>query len=90
MLHEQWEVAISEIQFLYIFLHVRHNENISDSSMLNPMRRQMTRLRQKKLHFQMEFTTIHELIEAINITCKDAESHFYFEHQRASLAAKST
>ena len=45
----------------------------------------MARLRQKKLHFQMEFhNDIHELIKAINIACKDAESHFYFEQQSAS------
>jgi len=30
------------------------------------------------------YNNIHELIEAINIACKNAESHFYIEQQRAS------
>ena len=30
------------------------------------------------------YNDIHELIEAINIAYKNAESHFYFEQQRAS------
>ena len=28
VLHGEWEVAISEIQFPCTFLHVRHNENV--------------------------------------------------------------
>ena len=28
VLHGQWEVAISEIQFSCTFLHVRHNKNV--------------------------------------------------------------
>ena len=30
------------------------------------------------------YNDIHELIEAINIACKNVESHFYFEQQSAS------
>ena len=48
----------------------------------------MMRLRQKK-YFQIGiYNDIHEVIDAINITCKVAESHFYFESKKR-LAVKS-
>jgi len=49
----------------------------------------MMRLRQKKLYFQIGiYNDIHEVIDAINIMCKVAESHFYFESKK-HLAVKS-
>ena len=38
VLHEQWEVAISEIQFPCSFLHVHHNGNVIRFIDANPMR----------------------------------------------------
>ena len=43
----------------------------------------MVRLRQKKLHFQMEFTTISMSLLRRLISCVKM-SNFYFEQQRAS------
>ena len=45
----------------------------------------MVCLRQKKLHFQMEFTTISiSLLMRLINAYKVAESHFYFEQRKAS------
>ena len=57
VLHGQWEVAISEIQFPCSFLHVRYNENVRFVD-VKPDKGTNVYLRQKKLHFQMEFKTV--------------------------------
>jgi len=35
------------------------------------------------------YSDIHELIEAINTTYKNAKSHFYFGHHKERLVTKS-
>ena len=57
MLHGQWKFAISEIQFPCSFLHVRYNENVRFVD-VKPDKGTNVYLRQKKLHFQMEFKTV--------------------------------
>ena len=76
VLHREWQVAINEIQFLCTFLHVI-TKMWSDSSN-GPF------MVKETLFPNGIYNDIYELIEAINIACKNAESHFYFEQQRAS------
>ena len=85
MLHGEWEVAISEIQFLCTFLHVHYNENVIKFIDVKPDEETNGPFTAKEALFPNGiYNNIHELIEAINIACKNAESHFYIEQQRAS------
>ena len=85
VLHGEWEVAISEIQFPCTFLHVRHNENVIRFVDVNPDEETNGPFTAKEAPIPNGiYNDIHELIKAINIACKEAESHFYFEQQSAS------
>ena len=85
MLHGQWEVAISEIQFSCTFLYVHHNENVIRFVDVKPDEETNGPFMAKEVPFPNGiYNDIHELIEVINIACKNVESHFYFEQQRAS------
>ncbi|KYQ47382.1 hypothetical protein ALC60_13600 [Trachymyrmex zeteki] len=85
VLHGQWEVALSEIQFPCIFLHVRHNENMISFVDVKPDKGTSGPFTAKEIAFPNGiYSDIYELIEAINTACIKAESHFYFEQQKAT------
>ena len=85
MLHGQWEVEISEIQFLCIctFLHVRHNENVI--RFVDVKSNEGTNGTAKEVAFPNGiYNDIHEFIDAINIACKDTEIEFLFRTAKTS------
>jgi len=84
VLHGQWEVAKSEIQFLCSFLHVRHNENVIRFVDVKPDEENGAFTAKEVTFPNGIYNDIHEFIDAINTACKIAESHFYFEQQKAS------
>ena len=83
VLQGQWEVAISEIQFPYSFLHAHHNDVIRFVD--GKPEGTNGAFTAKAIAFSNRiYNDIHKLIDAINTACKVAESHFYFEQQKAS------
>ena len=87
VLHGEWEVAISEIQFPCTFLHVRHKMYVENAIRFVDVKSDEETngsFTAKEASFPNGiYNDIHELIKAINIACKNVESHFYFEQQRA-------
>ena len=78
-MHGEWEVAISEIQFPCTFLHVRHNENMIRFVDVKLDEETNGPFMAKEAPFSNGiYSDIHELIKAINIACKDAESQLIF------------
>ncbi|KYN09499.1 hypothetical protein ALC57_18386 [Trachymyrmex cornetzi] len=85
VLHGQWEVATTKIQFPCTFLHIRHKENVIRFIDVKPDEGTKGAFTAKEVAFPNGiYNDIYELIDAINTACKEAESHFYFELQKAS------
>jgi len=84
-LHGEWEVALSEIQFLCTFLHIQRGENVlkfvdikHDEKDEGPF------IAKEIVILNGVYKVIKELISAINTRCKSAKLHLYFEQQNAA------
>ena len=83
MLHRQWEVAISEIQFPCTFLHVRHNENVIRFVDVKPDEGT------NDAFTNGIYNDIHELINAINIAYKSPNCIFILNSKKYLTAKYS-
>ena len=90
VLHGEWEVAISEIQFPCTFLHVRQNENVIRFVDVKPDEETNGPFTAKKLHFQMEFTTISTSLLRRLISRVKMPNRIFISNSKVRLAAKST
>ena len=89
VLHGQWEVAINEIQFPCIFLHVRHNENVIRFVDVKPDEETNGPFTAREVPFPNGiYNDIHELIEPI-ISRVKMPNRIFISNSKERLAAKS-